>query len=137
MRKCRPRFFRHLQVIVPESQQAQRQGDDQAGNDKGIAHSGAQQGSRRHGPYDQHAAHGGRSRLGPVEFRQLVHLFCRPDGLADFREISARMTRGANIMVRAKETRQARRALPAGSANAPEGLNCSITECIKFTVAER
>ncbi len=54
-----------------------------------------------------------------------------------FREISARMTRGANIMVRAKETRQARRALPAGSANTPEGLNCSITECIKFTVAER
>lgn len=54
-----------------------------------------------------------------------------------FREISARMTRGANIMVRAKETRQARRALPVGSANAPEGLNCSITECIKFTVAER
>ena len=77
-------FFRHLQVIVPESQQAQRQGDDQAGNDKGIAHSGAQQGSRRHGTHDQHAAHGGRSRLGSAEFRQLVHFLRRPDGLADF-----------------------------------------------------
>lgn len=54
-----------------------------------------------------------------------------------FREISSRMTRGAKIIVKAKETRQARRALPAGPANAPEGLNCSMRECIQFTVAER
>ena len=54
-----------------------------------------------------------------------------------FREISARITRGANIIVRTKEMRQASRALPAGSASAPAGLSCSMKECIKFTGAER